>query len=103
MISNNKSYDISLSKEDFPQTELINYSNINNSEKTSDTEFNENYDNDEDLNNLKEQINTSLTNSKLLIQNYQINKTMKYRRGNLICIYYNKKGNPIIVIGPDCK
>ena len=112
MISNENNFDISLSKEDCPQTELItvnlnssidkqnDYSNINN-EIASSTELGENYD-DEDSNRLKEQFNNPIVNDKSILEKNQNKKTIKYRKGNLYIIY-NKNGEPKIVIGPDCK
>lgn len=109
---NNKIYDNSLNNDDSPQTELVevnfnifinknnNYYKINNNEITSSTECEENYDKDEDFNRLKEQFN----NSEIIDKNFEHKnqKSLKYRKGNLNIIY-NKKGKPLIVLGPDCK
>ena len=110
MISNEKNYDISLSNEDYPQTELISVklnnfidkqNNDHNKNNIELTEFRENCDDEEESNILEQLTNPRKDAKSLSVQN-QDKKTIKYRKGNLYIIY-NKNGNPKIVIGPDCK
>jgi len=106
MISSNQNKDISLSNNNTKLTELVEvnsndnteYTNINNSEISSSFEHTDIND-DEDFTNLKEQFNNTLVKDKTLIKE----KTIKYRKGNLHTFFYDNKGNPRIVIGPDCK
>lgn len=114
MFTNEKNYDISLSIGEYPQTELITvklnnsidnkkeHLNINNSEISSSTEFRENFDDEDDSNFLKDQFSNSVIDVNDLREKNEDKKTIKYRRGNLY-IFYDKKGYPKIVIGPDCK
>ena len=106
MISSNQKKDISFSNNNTKFTELVEvssndnteYSNLNNSEITPSSEHKDIND-DEDFKNLKEQFNNTLIKNKALTKE----KTIKYRKGNLHTFLYDNKGNPRIVIGPDCK
>ena len=52
---------------------------------------------------LKQQFNNSkIINNPLVVKNEKT-KEIKYRKGNLYTFFYDKKGIPKIVIGPDCK
>ena len=121
MSSNTQNYDISYKKKsETNETEMVevNSNNIkgkdsgyshlnineneNENENSISTEYLENNDN-EDFNDLKEQFNDStIINNPLVKQNENI-KQIKYRKGNLHTFFYNNKGIPRIVIGPDCK
>ena len=118
MSSNNKSLDISLeNNKRSHETELVEvnsdnlnrkdseYSHLNNSESdaTISTEFAENNDNSEDFTELKEQFNNSEKIHNPLVVKKDPEKKIKYRKGRLHTFFYNKKGVPKIVIGPDCK
>ena len=106
MISSNQNKDISLSNNNTKFTELVEvnsndnteYINLNNSGITSTSEHTDIND-DEDFKKLKEQFNNTLIKDKTLTKE----KTIKYRKGNLHTFLYDNKGNPRIVIGPDCK
>ena len=106
MISSNQNKDISLSNNNTKFTELVEvnsndnaeYINLNNSGITSTSEHTDIND-DEDFKKLKEQFNNTLIKDKTLTKE----KNIKYRKGNLHTFLYDNKGNPRIVIGPDCK
>ena len=81
------------------------YSHLNNNENEASisTEYVENNDNNEDFSDLKEQFNDSTIINNPLVTQTESKKEIKYRKGNLYTFFYNKKGIPKIVIGPDCK
>ena len=117
MSSNTQNYDISLNKNESNETEMVDvnpknligkesgYSHLNNNENEASisTEYVENNDNNEDFSDLKEQFNDSTIINNPLVTQTESKKEIKYRKGNLYTFFYNKKGIPKIVIGPDCK
>ena len=118
MSSNNPNYDISYNNNlESNETEMVEvnqnkligkssgYSHLNNNENETSisTEYIENNDNSEDFNDLKEQFNDSTIINNPLVKQKENNKQIKYRKGNLYTFFYNNKGIPKIVIGPDCK
>ena len=82
------------------------YSNLDNNENEEgiiSTEIGENANNRIDLNDLKEQFNNfGIINNPLVVKKTS-KKDIKYRKGNLFIFFYDNKGIPKIVIGPDCK
>jgi hypothetical protein len=118
MSSNNKNFDISLeNNKGSHETELVevnpnnltgkesgySYLNNNESEGTISTEFAENNDNSEDFTELKEQFNNSVKIKNPLVVKKESQKEIKYRKGRLHTFFYDKRGVPKIVLGPDCK
>ena len=118
MSSKNQNYDISLTNSNQSnETELVDvktnnstkvdsgYTHLNNTENetTISTEYEENNELNEDFNELKQRFNNSkIINNPLVVKNEKT-KEIKYRKGNLYTFFYDKKGIPKIVIGPDCK
>lgn len=114
-MSSNKNISFS-DKNDFKETEMVevnpknligkdsgySHLNINENETTISEEYLES-DNNDDFSELKKQFNNSTLINNPLVKQEEPKKEIKYRKGNLYTFFYNNKGIPKIVIGPDCK
>lgn len=120
MSSINSNFDISLENNKISnETELVEvnnnnhivnkdsgYSHLNsneNEETIISSKYTENTDNSTDFSDLKEQFdNSGIINNPLVVKKIS-KREIKYRKGNLFIFFYDNKGIPKIVIGPDCK
>ena len=108
MNSNKKNDDVTLTNSNnLSEAELIevktDYLNLNTTQASSTIEFCETNDKDGDFNNPKVHFNNSLMDNKQIVSKKEHKKITKYRKGKLYTFFYDKNGNPRIVIGPDCK
>ena len=108
MNSNKKNYDVSLTNSNnLSGAELIeiktDYLNLNTTQASSTIEFCETNDKDGDFNSQKVHFNNSLIGNNHIASKKEHKKVTKYRKGKLHTFFYDKNGNPRIVIGPDCK